>query len=74
MTKKHARITAEDLWKVQRPSSPSLSPDGAQACVAVTKYDMEENKGATHLWLLSTYVGEARGYVDYTTACPTSTT
>ncbi len=60
MTKKHARITAEDLWKVQRPSSPSLSPDGAQACVAVTKYDMEENKGATHLWLLSTYGGEAR--------------
>ena len=37
MTKKHARITAEDLWKVQRPSSPSLSPDGAQACVAVTR-------------------------------------
>jgi len=60
MTKKHARITAEDLWKVQRPWSPSLSPDGAQACVAVTKYDMEENKGATHLWLLSTYGGEAR--------------
>ncbi len=60
MTKKSQRITAEDLWKVQRPSSPSLSPDGAQVCVAVTKYSMEENKGATHLWLLSTFGGAAR--------------
>jgi dipeptidyl aminopeptidase/acylaminoacyl peptidase len=60
MAKKSQRITAEDLWKVQRPSSPTLSPDGSQACVAVTKYDMDENKGATHLWLLSTFGGEAR--------------
>ncbi len=60
MSKKNKRITAEDLWKVQRPSSPTLSPDGSQACVAVTKYDMDENKGSTHLWLLSTFGGEAR--------------
>ena len=60
MSKKNRRITAEDLWTIQRPSSPTLSPDGSQVCVAVTKYDMEENKGATHLWLLSTFGGEAR--------------
>ena len=60
MSKKIKRITVEDLWKFQRPSSPSLSPDGAQACVAVTRYDMDENKGSTQLWLLSTFGGEAR--------------
>ena len=60
MSKKNKRITADDLWKVQRPASPTLSPDGSQVCVAVTKYDMAENKGSTHLWLLSTFGGEAR--------------
>ena len=60
MSKKNKRITAEDLWKIQRPSSPTLSPDGAQVCVAATKYDMDANKGSTHLWLLSTFGGEGR--------------
>ena len=27
------RITVEDLWKIERPAQPTLSPDGAQACV-----------------------------------------
>ena len=60
MSKKNKRITAEDLWRVQRPASPSLSPDGTQACVALTKYDMDENKGSTSLWLLSTFGGQPR--------------
>ena len=60
MSKKNNRITAEDLWKLKRPSSPSLSPDASQVCVAITQYDMDENKGATHLWLLSTFGGQAR--------------
>ncbi len=53
-------ITADDLWKIQRPSSPSLSPDGAQACVALTTFDMDANAGSTHLWLLSTFGGAPR--------------
>ena len=60
MSQKTKSITVDDLWKIQRPASPSLSPDGAQACVAVTKYDMEENKASTHLWLLSTFGGAGR--------------
>ena len=60
MSKNNKRITAEDLWKIHRPMSPTLSPDGSQVCVAVTRYDMEENTGSTHLWLLSTFGGEAR--------------
>jgi len=54
------RLTVEDLWKIDRVAQPTLSPDGAQACVSVTSYDMEENKGRASLWLLSTFGGEPR--------------
>ena len=54
------RITVEDLWKLDRPAQPTLSPDGAQACVSVTSYDMKENVGRSSLWLLSAFGGEPR--------------
>ena len=54
------RFTVEDVWKIERPGAPTLSPDGAQACVSVTTYDMKANKGHTSLWLLSTFGGEPR--------------
>ncbi len=60
MPKKSQRLTVDTLWKVQRPGSSSLSPDGAQVCVAVSRYDMGQNSSASHLWLLSTFGGEAR--------------
>ena len=60
MAKNNKRISVEDLWKIKRPAQPTLSPDGAQACVSVTAYDMEKNQGTAHLWLLSTFGGEAR--------------
>ena len=53
-------IEATDLWKIKRPASLTLSPDGSQACVAVTSYDIDENKGSTNLWLLSTFGGAPR--------------
>ncbi len=54
------RITVEDLWKLARPAQPTLSPDGAQVCVSVTTFDMEENKGRASLWLLSAFGGAPR--------------
>ena len=54
------RLTVEDLWKLERPAQPTLSPDGAQACVSVTAYDMKENKGTSSLWLYSAFGGEPR--------------
>ena len=54
------RITVEHLWKLERPAQPTLSPDGAQACVSVTSFDMEENKGRSSLWLYSAFGGEPR--------------
>jgi dipeptidyl aminopeptidase/acylaminoacyl peptidase len=60
MATRSRRLSAEDLWRLARPAQPTLSPDGAQACVSVSTFDMEENKGRTKLWLLSTYGGEPR--------------
>ncbi len=54
------RLTAEDLWKLERPAQPTLSPDGAQACVSVQSFDMETNLGRSSLWLCSAFGGEPR--------------
>jgi dipeptidyl aminopeptidase/acylaminoacyl peptidase len=58
-------ITVDDLWKVERLGAPSLSPDGAQAVASLSRYSMDDNKGSTQLWLLSTLGGEPRAL----TAC-----
>jgi dipeptidyl aminopeptidase/acylaminoacyl peptidase len=42
------------LWAVRRVGTPTISPDGALACAAVTSYDMDTNEGATALWLFPT--------------------
>ncbi len=54
------RLDVDALWALARIGAPSLSPDGAQAVVPVTRHDMDKNKGATSLWLLSTLGGEPR--------------
>lgn len=48
------------LWQIERVGAPSLSPDGAQAVAAVTRYSMENNKAQSGLWLLSTLGGAPR--------------
>ena len=53
-------ITVDDLWKMERLGNPSLSPDGAHAVVSVSRYSMEQNKGSSALWLLSTLGGAPR--------------
>ncbi|MBU6436819.1 MAG: PD40 domain-containing protein, partial [Betaproteobacteria bacterium] len=61
MAKKDARrLTIDDLWKIERVGAPVLSPDGAQAVCAVSRYDMEKNKGYGSLVLLSTFGGAPR--------------
>jgi len=47
-------LNVEALWQLRRVGAPTLSPDGAQACAAVTAYDMERNEGVTSLWLFPT--------------------
>ncbi|NBO77562.1 MAG: S9 family peptidase, partial [Betaproteobacteria bacterium] len=53
-------LDVDTLWQLQRLGVPSLSPDGAQAVVGVTRYSMKDNKGSSQLWLLSTLGGAAR--------------
>ena len=53
-------ITVDDLWQLERLGSPSLSPDGAQAVCAVSRYTMDDNKAASTLWLLSAMGGAPR--------------
>lgn len=53
-------ITVEDLWQLARAGTPSLSPDGAQAVCAVTRFDMADNSSRSTLWLLSTLGGRPR--------------
>ena len=59
MTKKK-NLTVDDIWKIERIGGVSLSPDGAQAVCAVTRFTMDDNKSASSLWLLSTFGGGPR--------------
>src|SRR5512135_2847143 len=47
-------LDIETLWKLERVAGVALAPDGSAAACAVTAYSMQENKGATSLWLLPT--------------------
>jgi dipeptidyl aminopeptidase/acylaminoacyl peptidase len=53
-------MTAEDLWRVKRPASPAISPDGSQVCITLTSFNMGANNSAAELWLLSTFGGAPR--------------
>lgn len=52
--KKPRPIDAATLWTLARLGAPSLSPDGRQAVLSVTRYDLDKNQGTTRLWRLST--------------------
>ena len=47
-------LTVEALWAIKRVATPTLSPDGALACAAVTSFAMDTNDSSTELWLFST--------------------
>ena len=52
-------LNAAALWAIKRVGTPTISPDGRQACASVTTYDMESNEGTTELWLFPTGQGAA---------------
>jgi len=59
-TKSPRVLSVDDLWRLGRLSSPSLSPDGAQVVASLTRYSMEDNESDASLWLLSTLGGRPR--------------
>jgi dipeptidyl aminopeptidase/acylaminoacyl peptidase len=60
MARRNKPITVDDLWQIERIGSVSLAPDGAQAVCTVSRFSMDDNKGATSLWLLSSFGGAPR--------------
>ena len=54
------QMTAEKMWAFKRLGEPAITPDGKQAIVPVTTYDVAENKGLTDLWMLPVAGGPAR--------------
>ena len=44
------QFTAEKMWTLERLGDPAITPDGKAAVLAVTTYDVAENKGFTDLW------------------------
>ena len=53
-------LDADTLWQLQRLSSPAIAPDGSMAVVAVTRYEVKDDKGITNLWLVPADGSEAR--------------
>ncbi|HET7031891.1 MAG TPA: hypothetical protein VFJ48_02120, partial [Casimicrobiaceae bacterium] len=54
-------LSVEALWEIKRIASPTLSPDGALACAAVTSFDMGTNESSTELWLFPTGLATRAG-------------
>jgi dipeptidyl aminopeptidase/acylaminoacyl peptidase len=53
-------ITAADLLSMERISDPQLSPDGSRALYTVGVPDLQANRVATNVWIVSLKTGEAR--------------
>ncbi len=68
-TPKTRPLNVEDLWAFERMGGVALSPDGQRAVCSVTRYSMEDNNAATHLWLLPTATDTA-DTADTTIAAP----
>ncbi len=53
-------LDAKTMWRLARLASPAVSPDGRQAVVAVTRYDLNDDSSTTNLYLVPTDGGPAR--------------
>ena len=52
-------ITFDDMIKLHRVSAPQVSADGKWAAFVVSTPDMEANRNASNVWIVSTAAGEA---------------
>ena len=52
-------MTFDDMIQLHRVSAPQVSPDGKWVAFAVATPDMQANRNASNLWLISTAGGEA---------------
>jgi len=59
-------LTPELMWKFGRIGSPTLSPCGKMLAFTTTYYNLQENKGVTNLYIMSTDGGEPKKITDET--------
>jgi dipeptidyl aminopeptidase/acylaminoacyl peptidase len=52
-------ITFDDMMKLHRVSSPAISADGKWAAYTVATPDLDANRNASNVWIVSTAGGEA---------------
>jgi dipeptidyl aminopeptidase/acylaminoacyl peptidase len=52
-------ITFDDMMKLHRVSAPAISADGKWAAYTVATPDMDANRNASNVWIVSTAGGEA---------------
>ena len=48
------KLSAERMWSMVRLGDADISPDGKLAVVSATRFNVEENRGYTDLWLYPT--------------------
>jgi dipeptidyl aminopeptidase/acylaminoacyl peptidase len=48
------KLSAERMWSMVRLGDADISPDGKLAVISATRFDIEENRGYTDLWLYPT--------------------
>jgi len=53
-------LTVDDMWAMGRVADPHISPDGKWIAYTVTYYSMEENKGNSDIYLISSDGKEQR--------------
>jgi dipeptidyl aminopeptidase/acylaminoacyl peptidase len=53
-------FSATAMWRLKRLATPTISPDGRLAAVAVSSYDVSLDQETTNLWLVPTRAGKAR--------------
>lgn len=61
-----ARFTPAVMWKMGRLGGASLSPDGATALYTITRYNMEENRGLSQIYVRDMASGEEKTLTDNT--------
>lgn len=59
-----ARLTPSVMWKMGRLGSASLSPDGTKALYAITRYNMQENKGLSQIYVRDMATGAETALTD----------
>src|SRR5882757_3759999 len=52
-------ITFDDMIKMHRVGEPQISPDGKWVAYTVATPDMEANRNASNIWMVSTTSGSA---------------